>query len=300
MNETTKELTAQNPALNRVTGILVIEARDSNPNGDPDNEGEPRQRGHDQRGMISGVSLKRKLRDLVEATDGPVWHAFKEELKLDTNDFHILESRGRDRVEIGNMKKSEFQKKYWDARIFGTTFLESIKETKKKPEEVEHFIRAGAIQFGNGISISPVRIERMTTTNKSGVQEGKDRGMAPLGYRVVEHGVYIMPFFLNPTAAVKSGCQALDIELFKKLIPLVYSHNSAHGRPNVGIRHAWWIEHKSPLGSCSDFAILDCLTPKKRNEPDKPSTSWSDYEVPLSLVEDLQNRIKSCTDLALL
>ena len=44
----------------------------------------------------------------------------------------------------------------------------------------------------------------------------------------------------------------------------------------VEVRHAWYFEHKSRLGSCSDFAILDALTPTKSN-PNEPSTAWADY-----------------------
>ena len=59
-------------SLVRATGLLVIEVVNSNPNGDPDNESEPRTRVGD-RGEISPVSFKRKLRDLVEQKDVPEW-----------------------------------------------------------------------------------------------------------------------------------------------------------------------------------------------------------------------------------
>jgi CRISPR/Cas system type I-B associated protein Csh2 (Cas7 group RAMP superfamily) len=58
--------------MNRATGLLVIEVTNSNPNGNPDQESNPRLR-PDERGMISPVSFKRKLRDLVEDKEGPVW-----------------------------------------------------------------------------------------------------------------------------------------------------------------------------------------------------------------------------------
>ena len=58
--------------MNRATGLLVIEVINSNPNGNPDQESDPRQR-PDERGMISPVSFKRKLRDLVEDKEGPAW-----------------------------------------------------------------------------------------------------------------------------------------------------------------------------------------------------------------------------------
>lgn len=283
--------------IKRATGLIIIEVRNSNPNGDPDNEGEPRQR-QDKRGIVTGVSLKRKLRDLVELKEGPVWAELSRELEIpDADRYQILESRGRNREEIKKLSKEEFQKRYWDARVFGSTFLESIKDDKGvKPEDVEHFIRTGVAQFANGISVAPVVVDRMTTTNKSGVQEGKDRGMAPLGYRVVQHGVYCMPFFVNPTAAKRSGCEPKDIELLKRLIPYAYAHTASYVRPSVEIRHAWYVEHESPLGSCSDFAILDALTPRKRANASEPSNSWEEYDVPNGIGE-LGQKGLSCTDL---
>ena len=283
--------------LNRVTGLLIIEVRNSNPNGDPDNEGEPRQR-QDKRGIVTGVSFKRKLRDLVELKDGPVWAELRRELEIgDADHYQILESRGRSREEIKKLSKEEFQKRYWDARVFGSTFLESIRDDKDlRPEDVEHFIRTGVAQFANGISVAPVVVERMTTTNKPGVQEGKDRGIAPLGYRVVQHGVYCMPFFINPTAARRLGCEPKDIELLKRLIPYAYAHTRSHVRPSVEIRHAWYVEHESPLGSCSDFAILDALMPRKRANPSEPSNIWEEYDVP-SCIDTLEQKGLRCIDL---
>lgn len=155
------------------------------------------------------------------------------------------------------------------------------------------------MQFGMGVSISPVAVERMTNTSKAGVEADKDRGMAPLAYRIVLHGVYTMPYFVNSTAARKTGCTDVDIELLKRLIPHAYAHTASYLRPMVTIRHAWHIEHKSPLGSCPDFALLDALTPKRRPEEDSevPSKNWDDYEVPTTLPAELADRVASVKDL---
>ena len=88
--------------ITRATGLLIIEAKNSNPNGDPDRESDPRVRSHDQRGMITSVSFKRKLRDLVHEKDGPVWDEMQRILNIkegaqNTGSFLILESRGRNR-----------------------------------------------------------------------------------------------------------------------------------------------------------------------------------------------------------
>lgn len=282
-------VTTTSDQIVRATGLLVIEVRNSNPNGDPDQEGDPRQRSHDQRGWISGVSFKRKLRDLVENKEGPVWQSLNG--ALEPKDFQILESRSTIRKEVDELLREpgfpQFKSRYWDARIFGNTFLE---------KDGEDSIRSGVAQFGVGYSVAPVRIERATTTKLAPAQEGKSRGMAPLGHRVVEHGVYCMPFFVNPTAATRSGCERRDVDLMLRLIPYAYSHTASSARPFVGIRHAWYIEHRSPLGSCSDFALIDALTPTKMSARDEPSASWAEYDVPTSIGE-LQARVSSVRDL---
>jgi CRISPR-associated protein Csd2 len=278
--------------MNRATGLLIIEVVNSNPNGNPDQESDPRIR-PDERGMISPVSFKRKLRTLVEAVDGPVWTAISQSFTppLDPGRFGILESRGRDWNTVKEeAKKGEFSSKYWDARLFGNTFLE---------DDIKGHIRTGVAQFGLGVSISPIFIDRHTTTKMAGAQEGKDRGMAPLAFRIVQHGVYAMPYFVNPTAAQKSGCTEQDIELMKRLIPYAYSHTASYIRPQVALRHAWHIEHKSPLGSCPDFRLIEALTPKRvaGQDPETASRSWADYVDVMELPGNLKGLVGSGLDL---
>lgn len=287
--------------IKRATGLLVLEVVNSNPNGDPDRESEPRMRPNGL-GEISPVSFKRKLRDLVGEHDAPFFQNLPLEFRSAPDRYQILESRGRDRkaitAEMGKniqsfdqkeFLSSPFVKKYWDARVFGNTFLE---ENSNKG-----YIKTGIVQMGMGLSISPVNVAHHTNTNKAGVQDGKNAGMAPMAYRVVEHGVYCMPFFVNPNYAGKSGCTAADIELFKLAIPYAYDLNRSAIRPDVRIRHAWYITHKNPLGSCPDYLLLEALTPERIGNPNDPSTTWNDYKDKTGLPEELLNRVESCVDL---
>lgn len=291
--------------FNRGTGLIIIEVRHSNPNGDPDAESDPRTMDTDGLGLISPVSFKRKLRDLVVDHVGPVWQEAKKTLNLEDasnsslDRFEILEKRGRDRDSIFKMDAASFSKTFWDGRVFGNTFLEDIKGKDFKPGEKDHFISTGVVQFGPGVSVAPIEIERLTTTNKSGVEGDKDRGMAPLGWRVVRHALYVMPFFVNPMMATKSNCKELDINLMKYLIPHAYRNTASAIRPFVEIRHAWYAEHKTPLGSCPDSLIIDSLTPKKiKGNPDEPSTSINEYEIPTELPKDIRSRLADFVDLA--
>jgi Cas7 group CRISPR-associated protein Csh2 len=286
-----------NSEIKRATGLLIIEAVNSNPNGDPDRDSDPRQRPNGL-GEISPVSFKRKLRDLLEDSESSFFQSLPERFSSHPDSYRILEHRGRDRAvitkEMGespkNFLESDFVKKYWDARVFGNTFLEEGGD--------KGFIKSGAVQFGLGISVSPIDVDRLTNTNKPGVQEGKNAGMAPLAFRVVEHGVYTMPFFVNPNYAEKSGCTKDDIDLLKLLIPHAYDLNRSAIRPDVRIRHAWYIEHKSNLGSCPDYLLFEALTPKRVDNADQASSSWSDYVDMRSLPDELAARVESCVDLA--
>lgn len=292
--------------IKRATGLLVIETVNSNPNGDPDRESDPRQRPNGL-GEISPVSFKRKVRDLLDDHDTPFFQALPDWVTANADHYQILEHRGRERSaiqkemasggSIGQFNQSEFLNstfvhKYWDARVFGNTFLE---EGGNKG-----YIKTGVVQFGVGISLAPVDIVRQTNTNKAGVEEGKSAGMAPLAFRVVEHGIYCMPFFVNPNFARKSGCTAHDIELLKLLIPYAYDMNRSAIRPDVRLRHAWYVEHKNLLGSCPDYMLIETLTPRYLGETGTPSTSWSDYQDSTGLPDELLARVDNIVDLVTL
>ncbi|MFW5640938.1 MAG: type I CRISPR-associated protein Cas7, partial [Thermodesulfobacteriota bacterium] len=300
----------------------------------------PRTIDTDEHGLISPVSFKRKIRDIVAEKDGDAWRLAKGALKLEEeNDkrtilvntrsglgaapqiqtlsakYNILETRFRQRDAIKKMDAFAFNSEFRDARIFGNTFLESLKEENEEPaakekgkkdkakkqeerESRDHFISTGVVQFGPGVSIAPISVIRNTWTNKPGVQGGMDQGMAPMAWKVVQHAVYAMPFFVNPCMAQKTGCELTDINLMKFFIPHAYTLNQSVVRPFVEIRHAWYAEHKTPLGSCPDSLILDALTPKKiKGDPGEPSTSIEEYEIPMELPADVIDRLKNFEDL---
>ena len=253
----------------RITGLLILEVRKSNPNGDPERESSPRQR-PDGKGEISPVSVKRKLRDLVSEKEGVVWTTVKEDLKIeDESQFQILETRHRDRPGIQAMLKENnsqhFKDAFWDGRLFGNTFLE---------EGGSDTIRAGVAHFGVGVSLAPIDIEFSTWTSKSGVEADKDRGMAPMSFRVVKHGLYAVPFFVNPNLAHKTGCTKQDVDLMLHLVKHIYTGTRSVVRSMVEVVHAHTLTHKSRAGSVSDFTFIDAFTPKRL---ERPSELLADY-----------------------
>ena len=262
-----------NNGIPRACGLIVVEVVNSNPNGDPDRDSDPRQR-PDGSGEISPVSFKRKERDIVETKSPDIWPTLKKRLTdrgftIADECYDILEKRGRDRKTIAKeIQDGTFDDKYWDARLFGNTFLESKDKTEKDlgrkltDEEwatLRRNIKSGPVQLGMGISLQPVEIRRHTETNKAGVESDKGSGMAPLGCRYVVHGIYTMPFFVNPHSAHHSKCRPADLELMLQLIPAVYPLTASKARPCVSVRFAHYLEHQDALGSFSDLRVLEAL-----------------------------------------
>jgi len=292
--------------IKRATGLIIVEVRNSNPNGDPERDGAPRRRRGDI-GEISPVSVKRKMRDLVANKKGPIWLYLKHKFDLNDARFDILEERGRKRSVIKNMiitdkdkgiEEKEFVKQYWDGRIFGNTFLEKAEDKStddasettpeggiiSKAEEalaLKDSVKTGVVHFGLGLSVAPVTVRTdFTLTNKSAVQEDKTSGMAPGAFKFVEHGIYAIPFFVNPTQASKTGCKKEDVDVALELIPYVYSHNRSLVRTQVEVLHAWYVEHNNQKGSYNDFDLIDALMPKKLDAENKPSVARSEYDIP--------------------
>lgn len=276
--------------INRGTGLLLIDVKNSNPNGDPDRESDPRTR-QDGRGEISPVSFKRKLRDLVAAKDSPILMELAEELELPNEGFDILESKDTKRADVRGLSAEELLAKYWDVRVFGTTFLE------EKTDKADSFISTGVVQFGLGVSLDPVTIERMTTTKVLPVEDDKSKGMAPLAFRIVSYGVYAMPFFINATAAQKTRCTKKDIELLLRLIPHAYKETASYIRSQVDIRYAFYVEHNRARGTFNDFKIIEALTPARVDNTTGAAASWNDYDEAglLESIEVLNSQLEGKT-----
>jgi CRISPR/Cas system type I-B associated protein Csh2 (Cas7 group RAMP superfamily) len=201
---------------------------------------------------------------------------------MSTRRFNILEQRDRNKAEI--LKAIEkngvdwFHDEYWDARVFGNTFLEE-KDKKGEKKAISKHLRTGVIQVAHGRSIAPIDVIMASHTSKSGVQGEKDRGFAPLGIKMVPHAVYAIPFFVSPGAARHTRCEPQDIELFLRLIPGVYSSSRSACRINVEVLHAWYFTFKSALGG-GELHLLNSLMPTKTDNPDEPSLSVNEYEFP--------------------
>ena len=283
--------------MNRLFLYCLLEAINSNLNGNTE-DGAPRQY-PDGYGWLSDVAIKRKFRDLVLFKAGPVWRRLAAKLGIteaDKDNFRIAEDNARglpdadedpakNLARLIDMPVAEVQQHYWDARVFGGTYL---KEGKKG------YKQTGAVSVSPAVSLAPVDIEIHTNTSKASKEEGKDRGMAPDGWKVVRHGLYAGVMSVCSTQMLRSGCTERDIQVFLEVLPYIWQETASRTRNNVHWVRLFLIEHKSPLGGCPEHLITAALTPRVLTAT---PTELGHYQLPSGLPEELLARVTGCRDL---
>lgn len=277
----------------RVDALGIIEADKSNPNGSSDSDGAPRE--CNGMGVITDKSIKRKIRDILEDHDSPIFRDIMAKAGIEEKDFRyyeVLESFSRgfntsDPVEAKNELKKLYLKdpkeacqKYADVRLFGCTFLD---EQGKRGEKIR-FVRSGVVQLGCGYSIAPIITETMSITRKVNTEDEKAEGggMAPGAIKLVDHALYAFRISVNPSYARRTETTNRDIELLKCVLPYTFSATESTSRPagSVNIVHLWWADHTNSIGSFNANNLFDKLMPRKKNDPDRPSRSLEDYDIP--------------------
>ena len=121
--------------------------------------------------------------------------------------------------------------------------------------------------------------------------------MAPLAFRVVQHGIYCIPFYVNPSIAQKTGATQEDLNLFKFMLPYIYQHTASAIRPQISVLHAWVAEHKNALGSCPEHLLIHALTPTVKEGVERPA-SEKDYDIPgKEALSEFEGRFTKIEDL---
>jgi CRISPR-associated protein Csh2 len=155
--------------------LLIYEAKNCNPNGDPDEENRPRVDPKTRINLVSDVRLKRFFRDYIATRFGEkyvfVTKVFGrsvradqrvalfsyEELTPDEMDRKLEDSKKRDKKEIESLA-DEVPKRCIDARLFGAVVPIGAEEGRGAQRT---FI--GPVQFTWGFSLHPVEIVESST-----------------------------------------------------------------------------------------------------------------------------------------
>ena len=277
---------------NRYDFVFFFDVKDGNPNGDPDQVNLPRIDIEDQRGLVTDVCIKRKIRNYV---------ALHSELKS-PNDIFI---RQRDITEDDSYLNAQIAKaegdttaakrgslcsNFWDIRTFGAVLSTGESESAEVGEETEEGTtpkKASKKKVkGGGTVRGPVQLtfarseDRIyqaehsitrccvTTEKERNEQMKKEREFASTFGRksTVPYAMYRMHGFISAVDAAKTIFSEEDLQLLWKSLINAFEHDRAAARGEMNPRKLVIFKHSSHLGNELSGRLFERVTVTKKNE----------------------------------
>lgn len=260
---------------NRYDFILLFDAQDANPNGDPDAGNLPRLDAETSQGLVTDVCLKRKVRNFVQTvhpekriyfTDGAILNRQHSEaytaLNLDPKQAKAAE---RDKA------REWMCQNFFDVRTFG-----AVMSTEINCGQVR-----GPVQLSFARSIDPIvssehAITRTSVTNEKDIEKGRTIGRK----FTVPYGLYRAHGFVNPYLAVQTGFSDDDLELFFTALENAFQFDQSAARPagSMAVRSLLVFKHENQLGKAPSHALFDLVRVKRKDES-KSARAFDDYDV---------------------
>lgn len=247
---------------NRIDFCGIISAERCNPNGDPINGNAPRQT-FDGHGIISDVSLKRKIRDRLFENGYDIFVKRQEDLQEGQTSLQGLTKAEPALQDALKSKDEKLYKKIacdkWiDVRTFGQVFA-----FKEKEGGVSISLR-GPVSIQDAVSLTYVNVFQKHLTKVVNTNEAERPGKAKdtMGMRYqIDHGAYVFRGSIYPQLAGLTGFTYDDALAIKKAMITMFLNDATSSRPSGSIyldRLYWW-EHNCPNGQYSPAKVFRTL-----------------------------------------
>jgi CRISPR-associated protein Csd2 len=293
---------------NRYDFVLLFDVCKGNPNGDPDAGNLPRLDPETNHGLVSDVSLKRKVRNYVEfAKNGtPGFNIYVQESAI-LNEQHrkaYLAVRQGDEKAAKDSKlnprndeeASRLRKfmcdNFFDVRAFGAVMSTNINCGQVR----------GPVQLTFASSVEPIvpqeiSITRMAATNEAekkqraeGSEEGDERtDNRTMGRKyIVPYGLYRAHGFISAKLAEQTGFSQDDLKLLRDALVAMFEHDRSAARGEMATRKAIAFKHANALGNAPAHSLFERVrvgrnidgeyrTIDRRLDNHPPARQFSDY-----------------------
>ncbi|MBS1813079.1 MAG: type I-C CRISPR-associated protein Cas7/Csd2 [Acidobacteria bacterium] len=285
---------------NRHDFLLFFEVVNGNPNGDPDAGNMPRLDPNTNRGIVSDVCLKRKVRNYVGT--------FKPKRENDQDNGHtILVTQGtviNDQLDEGVKKGGEEFKEikdkaeaamkwlcreFYDVRTFGGV-LSTGNEVMKGSAWGQ--VR-GPVQFTFGQSFHPITPLEITITRcavTKAEDAAKERTMG--NKHIVPYALYVAKGYVSPAFAERTNFTQSDLDLLFEALLHMFEHDRSAARGEMVVRGLYDFEHvgtqhennaeqnkrEARLGCAPAHKLFEGIHVRLREGKEFPE-SFADYEV---------------------
>jgi CRISPR-associated protein Csd2 len=295
---------------NRYDFVLLFDVLRGNPNGDPDAGNLPRLDPETNHGLVSDVSLKRKVRNYIEfAKNGAAGFNIYVQEGAILNEQHrqaYLKVRSGDEKAAKDSKlnpKNDDEAKslrdfmcenFFDVRAFGAVMSTGINAGQVR----------GPVQMTFGQSVEPIvpqeiSITRMAATNEAekkrradGQEDGNDRTEnRTMGRKyIVPYGLYRSHGFISAKLAERTGFSDADLDTLREALATMFEHDRSAARGEMAMRKAIAFKHANPLGNAPAHVLFDRVKVGRNVDGEfrkidhrldnlPPSREFSDYKI---------------------
>lgn len=272
---------------NRYDFVLLFDVKDGNPNGDPDAGNLPRVDAETGHGLVTDVSLKRKVRNfigLVKAEQPPFEIYVKEKAVLNNQNKRAYVGIGKAELLEGDSKKRKggdaveearqwMCRNFYDVRAFGAVMSTGINCGQVR----------GPVQLTFARSIDPVvalehAITRMAVATEAEAekQSGDNRTMGRKF--TIPYGLYMAHGFVSSFLARQTGFGEDDLELLWQALTQMFEHDRSAARGEMATRGLYVFRHDSELGNAPAYSLFERIRPELKEGIIAPH-SFEDYQI---------------------
>ena len=301
---------------NRYDFVLLFDVKDGNPNGDPDAGNLPRLDAETGHGLVTDVSLKRKVRNFVALTHdqeqrGPVagekrfeiyvrekailnlqhqraYSALKLDEAVNVAEFALAPAQesapekekksGKDKEKKRKGSGDDVSKaRDWMCQnFFDVRTFGAVMSTGINCGQVR-----GPVQLTFARSVDPVisqehSITRMAVATEAEAEK-QDGDNRTMGRKhTVPYGLYVAHGFISSFLAKQTGFGEDDLTLLWDALKNMFEHDRSAARGEMSTRGLYVFKHDSELGNAPAHALFERI--KATKNVDVPR-NFTDYDV---------------------
>ena len=248
---------------NRHDFVLFLDVENGNPNGDPDAGNMPRMDPETSQGLMTDVSIKRKLRNFVAEVHGnspPHRIYFTERAVLNEAHQEAWEATGvepQKAKDYSRLPKEDAEARkltdwmcanFWDIRTFG-----AVMSTGVNAGQVRGPVQISFARSEEAIMPMEVSITRSSVTNER--DRDKERTMGRK--YIVPYGLYRVHGFVNAKLAQRTGFSVDDLNLLWKGLRDMLDLDRSAARGMMSARRLIVFRHDSELGNAQAHRLFE-------------------------------------------
>ncbi len=262
--------------------VYLFDVTNGNPNGDPDAGNLPRLDPETNKGLVTDVALKRKIRNYValEKEGAPGYAIYMQEKSVLNNQHKEAYKALGIEPEAKKLPKDEARAReltawmctnFFDVRTFGAVMTTEVNTGQVR----------GPVQIAFATSVEPVlplevAITRVAVTNEKDLEKERTMGRK----HILPYGLYRAHGFVSAKLAERTGFSDDDLQLLWRALANLFEHDRSAARGEMAARKLFVFEHEHPMGDAPAHVLFDKIKVKRVGDAENsPARSFSDYTV---------------------